>query len=77
MRFPPAWRENVSTICRISPVLVTIERVITWSRIAFSPDSMSLRVAREISFGGWRFFALSTRRIRRLVRIPSKGIDLT
>jgi hypothetical protein len=77
IRFPPAWREKVRIICRISPVFAITESVMIWSRIAFSPGSASLIVTSGISFEGRRFFALSTRMIRLFVRIPSKGIDLT
>jgi hypothetical protein len=77
IRFPPAWREKVRIICRISPVFAITERVIIWSRIAFSPGSTSFIVISGISLGGRRFFTLSIRMIRLFVRIPSNGIDLT
>jgi hypothetical protein len=77
IRFPPAWREKVRIICRVSPVFAITDSVMIWSRIAFSPDSTSLMVTSGISLGGRRFFALSIRMIRLFVRIPSKGIDLT
>jgi hypothetical protein len=77
MRLPPSCREKVRIIWRVPPVLAMTERVRIWSRIAFSPLSTFLIVAKGISFGGRRFFALSTRITRLLVRIPSNGIDLT
>ncbi len=74
---PPAVREKVSTSCRVSPELVMRESVIVWSRIAFSAATISPTVARRMSFCGMRFFFRSMRMMRLLVRIASKGIDLT
>jgi hypothetical protein len=77
IRLPPSCREKVRIICRVSPVFDKTESVRIWSRIAFSPAPTSCIVVRGISLGGRRFFALSIRITRLLVRIPSNGIDFT